>query len=66
MICLWRKPVEVGSVFSGRYMNLSKALQWLSLVDKIQRMVPSDLPTSPCVGGPIDPTARMLLSGSDH
>jgi hypothetical protein len=36
------------------------------LVDKIRRIGPTDFSTSLCFCGPIHPTARMLLSGSDH
>ena len=37
----------------------------LHLVDIIRRIVPPDhIP--PCFAGPIHPTAKMILSGSDH
>jgi hypothetical protein len=35
----------------------------IALVDKIRRTVPPDFSTTPCFGGPIHPTARMLSVG---
>ena len=45
--------------------NLSSVSDMI-LLDKIRRIVTPDFFTRPCFGGPIYPTARMLLSGSDH
>ena len=41
-------------------------LERLTVVDKVRRIGPLAFITSPCFGGPIYPTSRMLLSGWDH
>ena len=61
----WPKPSRRRCCRSARARGNHRRWCWPPS-GTVRRIVPPDCPTSPCFGGPIYPTAGILLSGSDH